>query len=107
MPDGVDPHGLEQGHLLGQRGFDDVVRFGPQAVGVVLADGHVAPVHPQDHEIPAVDLEARTALVVYHLDIRHVGLRGLSSGADVEHDQEQNPGQSEPAGRTEAAFSDR
>ena len=68
LADGVDAHLLQQGHLHGQGGLDDVVGLGPEAVGVVLADGHVAPVHAEDHEVPAVDLQARAACVRDHLD---------------------------------------
>ncbi len=57
LPDRVHAHALEQRHLAGEGRLDDIIGLSPEVVGVVRADREVVPVHPEDHEVPAIDLE--------------------------------------------------
>ena len=62
LADDVDPHLLQEAHLVIERFDDDVVGLAPEVVGVVLADGHVAPVHAEHHRGLAVDEKERSRL---------------------------------------------
>ena len=91
--DGVDAHLPEHRHL-GVEGLDDeLVGLVPQGVAVVLAHGDVAPVHAEDHEVLAVDLELPAALVLDddHLVRLRLRPRGEPGGQRQEQDGEQDP----------------
>ena len=51
LPNGVDPHVPKQLHLRSERRLDEGIVSPPEVVGVVLADGHVAPVHPPNERL--------------------------------------------------------
>ena len=67
LPDGVDPHRLQQRHVGRQRLLNEGVRLAPEVVGVVFADGLVVPVHAKNHHRLAGHHELHPLLVGHHL----------------------------------------
>ena len=59
----VDPHLLQEAHFIIERFDDDLVRLAPEVIGVVFADGHVAPVHAEHHRGLAVDEKKRAGFI--------------------------------------------
>lgn len=67
-PDDVDAHLLEEGHLFGQGRLDERVGLAPEVVEVIFADRQVGPVHAEDHQVLAVDLQLEAPLVSVNLN---------------------------------------
>ena len=79
LPYCVHPHGFEVVHL-GFEGFaNEIIRLFPQHVVVILTDGHVSPVHSQNHEIVAVYFEFPTLFIGNEMNAGF-GLHGCIRG---------------------------